>query len=78
MKSETFYEFIANIFYPFLLKNNIRLPVILFIDGHKGHLTYQLSQLCSDLKIILIALYPNSTRILQPANVAAFRLLKSG
>jgi len=78
MKSETFYEFIANIFYPFLLENKIKLPVILFVDGHKSHLTYQLSQLCSDFNIILIALYPNSTRILQPADVAAFRPLKSG
>lgn len=78
MKSETFYEFIANIFHPFLLQNNIKLPVILFVDGHKSHLTYQLSTLCSDLQIILIALYPNSTRILQPADVAAFRPLKEG
>lgn len=38
---------------------------------------YQLSQLCSDLNIILIALYPNSTRILQPADVAGFRPLKA-
>lgn len=78
MKSETFYEFIANIFHPLLLQNNIKLPVILFVDGHKSHLTYQLSTLCSDLQIILVALYPNSTRILQPADVAAFRPLKEG
>lgn len=78
MKSETFYEFVANIFHPFLLLNNIKLPVILFVDGHKSHLTYELSKLCIDLQIILIALYPNSTRILQPADVAAFRPLKEG
>lgn len=75
MKSETFF---ANIFHPFLLINNIKLPVILFVDGHKSHLTYELSKLCSDLQIVLIALYPNSTRILQPADVAAFRPLKEG
>jgi len=40
MKSETFYEFVANILHPFLLLNNIKLPVILFVDGHKSHLTY--------------------------------------
>jgi len=78
MKSETFYEFIANIFHPFLLQNNIKLPVILFVDSHKCHLTYQLNTFCSDLQIILVALYPNSTRILQPADVAAFRQLKEG
>jgi hypothetical protein len=33
--------------------------------------------LCKELQIFLIALYPNSTRILQPADVAAFRPVKS-
>ncbi|KAL4153947.1 hypothetical protein QTP88_001780 [Uroleucon formosanum] len=78
MKSEVFYEFIANIFYPFVVEKGIKFPIILFVDGHKSHLTYQLSELCTSLNIILIALYPNSTRILQPADVAAFRPLKSG
>lgn len=78
MKAEVFYEYIANIFYPFLVEKNIQFPVLLFVDGHKSHLTYQLSTLCSDLKIILIALYPNATRILQPADVSAFKPLKSG
>jgi len=78
MKAEVFYEYIANIFYPFLVENSIQFPVILFVDGHKSHLTYQLSNLCSQLKIVLIALYPNATRILQPADVSAFRPLKYG
>lgn len=78
MKSEVFYEYIANIFNPFLSDNNITKPVILFVDGHKTHLSYNLSQLCNELGIILIALYPNSTRILQPADVAAFKPIKNG
>lgn len=78
MKAEVFYEYIANVFHPFLIENNIQFPVIFFIDGHKSHFTYQLSNLCSQLNIILIALYPNATRILQPADVAAFKPLKSG
>jgi len=78
MKSEVFYELIANIFYSFVVERGIKFPIILFVDGHKSHLTYQLNELCSNLNIILIALYPDSTRILQPANVAAFRPLKSG
>lgn len=78
MVSEVFYEFIANVFHPFLIQSGIEFPVILFVDGHKSHLTYHLSNLCNNLKIILIALYPNATRILQPADVAAFRPLKGG
>ncbi|KAI4458133.1 dde superfamily endonuclease [Holotrichia oblita] len=54
------------------------VPVILFIDGHSTHLTYQLSELCRELQIITICLYPNSTRILQPADVAAFKPIKTG
>lgn len=33
--------------------------------------------LCKELQIILIALYRNATRILQPANVSAFRPIKN-
>lgn len=71
-----FYEFIGNVFHPYLINKNVEFPVILFVDGHKTHINYHLSQLCSQLKIELIALYPNATRILQPADVAAFRPLK--
>lgn len=78
IKSEVFFEFIGNVFSPFLTQSNIKRPVILFVDGHKTHFTYQLSNLCKELEIILVALYPNSTRILQPADVAAFRPVKSG
>lgn len=78
MKAELFFEYISNILYPFLIKTNVTFPVILFVDGHKTHLTYQLSCLCTSLNIILIALYPNATRILQPADVSAFRPIKSG
>src|SRR5699024_5725200 len=47
-------------------------------DGHSTHMTYQLSDLCSQLKIVLICLYPNATRIFQPADVSAFKPIKSG
>ncbi|KAK9754853.1 DDE superfamily endonuclease [Popillia japonica] len=77
MKGEVFIDYIKNVFYPYLKKTNIEFPVILFLDGHKSHLSYQLSQLCSELQIILIALYPNCTRILQPADVGCFKPLKS-
>lgn len=78
MKAELFYEYIANVFNTYLMENKVTLPVILFVDGHKSHLSYQLSTLCSELQIVLVALYPNATRILQPADVAAFRPIKAG
>jgi hypothetical protein len=76
MTAEVFYEYVANIFHPYLVKQNVIFPVILFVDGHKSHITYDLSVLCN-LQIELIALYPNATRILQPADVAAFCPIKS-
>lgn len=76
MKNENFYEYIGNVLHKYLVAKNTKFPVILFVDGHKTHLTLQTSELCSKLKIILVALYPNATRIMQPADVAAFKPLK--
>jgi hypothetical protein len=76
MTAEVFYEYVANVFHPYLLEQGVPLPIILFVDGHKSHITYDLSVLCKRLQIELIALYPNSTRILQPADVAAFSPIK--
>lgn len=78
MKNHLFYEYIGNVFYPYLKQNNIKFPIALFVDGHSTHLTYEISELCTKLEIILIALYPNSTRIMQPADVAVFKPLKEG
>ncbi|XP_030747745.1 jerky protein homolog-like [Sitophilus oryzae] len=76
MTGETFFEYIANVFYKWLTENNISFPVLLFVDGHSSHLTLTLSKFCSEKKIILVALYPNATHIIQPLDVAFFRPLK--
>ncbi|CAH2108761.1 unnamed protein product [Euphydryas editha] len=76
MTCEAFFEFIADIFHPWLKKESIPLPVILFVDGHASHLSLQVSQFCEKNGIILIALYPNATHLLQPMDVAVFRTLK--
>lgn len=78
MTAPVFYEYISNVFYKDLIAAGIKLPVILYVDGHKTHLTKEVSELCKSLKIHLIALYPNATRILQPADVASFKPLKAG
>lgn len=69
---------IGNVLHLFLRKNNVTFPIILFLDGHKTHLHKNLSNLCTALEIILVALYPNATRILQPADVATFRPVEAG
>ncbi|CAI6353666.1 unnamed protein product [Macrosiphum euphorbiae] len=77
MVSSTFYEYVSNGFFPWLIKNNIQFPVILFLDGHKSHLSLELTEFCAANKIILYCLPPNSTNIMQPCDVAIFKPLKA-
>ena len=65
MIAGTFYEYICNVFEPWLTRNNVKRPVILFVDGHASHMTMQLSDFCVLKQIEVIPLYPNSTHILQ-------------
>lgn len=57
--------------------DEIPKPVVLFIDGHKSHLTWHLSKWCDENGIILYALPPNCTHIMQPADVSLFKPLKT-
>lgn len=76
MTSETFYNYVANVFLPFIQTRKIQMPIALFVDGHSSHTTLQLAELCKKSGIILIALYPNATHVLQPMDVGYFRPLK--
>lgn len=78
MTSETFFEYIINIFHPWLTKEGIPLPIILCVDGHVSHLTLSLSEFCGKSGIVLIALLPNATHILQPIDIEVFHSLKNG
>ncbi|XP_063626422.1 uncharacterized protein LOC134798019 [Cydia splendana] len=76
MCSGTFYEYVTNVFNPWLIKENIEKPVLLFLDGHSSHLTLHLANFCSRNGIEVVALNPHSTHIMQPMDVAVFRPLK--
>lgn len=76
MTQESFYEYVTSVFYKWCLDNHLEFPIILFVDGHRSHLTLALSDFCVQHKIELIALYPNATHVLQPMDVALFRPLK--
>lgn len=76
MTGQTFFEYITNVFYPWLVEKSIPIPVILYLDGHASHLTLPLSEFCKDKGIEIVALYPNSTHFLQPMDVAVFHPLK--
>ncbi|TGZ48732.1 Tigger transposable element-derived-like protein [Temnothorax longispinosus] len=76
MTGESFFEYVTNVFYPWLVANSISFPVVLYMDGHSSHLTMALSEFCRIHKIILVALYPNATHVIQPLDVAFFRPAK--
>lgn len=77
MDGENFMAYIQNILHPSLVRRNVPLPVIYFVDGHASHMGVEAAELCANLGIILIALYPNATHIMQPADVAIFKPLKN-
>nr|CAI5865741.1 unnamed protein product [Callosobruchus analis] len=59
------------------MENCIKLPVLLFLDGHKSHINMELSKFCSEKGILLCCLLPSATHILQPCDVAIFKCLKN-
>lgn len=77
MKGEVFFEYIVNDFNSWLEENEIQKPVLLLVDGHKAHMSLMLSSMCETLGIILYALPPNTTHMLQPADVSVFAPLKA-
>jgi len=75
--TETFYEYIVNVFYHWLLKNSIQFPVIIYLDGHSSHTSIPLIQFCRSNNIELIKLFPHSTHISQPLDVTFFAPFKA-
>lgn len=76
MTAKTFAEYLKKIFYPELCRKGVEFPVVVFVDGHSSHFSFETQAFCEEKKIILIALYPNSTHLMQPMDVAIFGPLK--
>lgn len=77
MKADSYFEYIANVFKPWLTKNNIERPVVLFADGHFSYFTFHVAKFCMEHGIELIILLPNTIHLLQPLDVGFFRVLKN-
>lgn len=74
--STCYYEYIVNILYPRLVKNSIKFPVLILLDGHNSHINMDLHDFCVEHEILLYVLYPNTTPILQTCDVGIFHPLK--
>lgn len=77
MTSDIFYSYITKTFYPWIKEHNIPLPIVVLLDGHASHLSLPLCEFCNRNEIILVALPPNSTHIMQPIDVGVIFPLKS-
>lgn len=76
MNGEVFYDYIKNRFYPWAIQQKLKFPIVVLLDGHASHLTLPLSEFCNRNEIILIALPPNATHIMQPIDVGIIFPLK--
>lgn len=76
MRADVFYEYVANGLHQWIMEHNIKKPILFFVDGHRSHMSVELSRFCDENGIILYALPPNSTHMMQPADVAVFKPLK--
>lgn len=43
MTDESLFEYIANVFYPWVVQNKTKFRIVLFLDGHASHLTIAFS-----------------------------------
>lgn len=76
MDGETFLSFVQ-VFAKHLRVNNITLPVLLYLDGHSSHLSYDVAKYCKENGIILYCLPPHSSHAMQPLDVGFFGPLKN-
>lgn len=51
---------------------NTQNPIFYFLDGHKSHYSFKFIMWCRENFIIIIAFFPNATRILQMCDVAMY------
>ena len=57
-------------------KHAVQRPVVLFLDGFRGHFSMQISALCREKQIQPWVFRPFMTHILQPLDLVAFGPLK--
>ena len=75
MDSETFVTCLEALD-EFATQQNIKRPIILYIDGHKTHCTFEAAQFCNTHDIILYCLLPHASHITQPLDVGVFSSLQ--
>ena len=73
---EGFLQFIKA-FDQFITKENVKKPVVLWMDNHSSHRSIPALTLAKEQGIHIMALLPNATHLIQPADIGFFNPLKS-
>ena len=72
-----FLSFLRDIFIPHVEKEQIKKPVILYVDGHTSHKSLEVSEMCSQNGIILYCLKAHASHLIQPLDQAVFSPMKA-
>lgn len=75
MQDFNFEAWIITIFIPFV--SDYEKPVLLTLDGHNSHLTYNTVKEAMANNIIILCLPPNTSHALQPLDVGVFKSVKA-
>lgn len=77
MDAEVFVKWLQNVFVPAADARNVKKPVLLLIDGHSTHVTYEASSICIANGKELYCLLEHASHILQPLDLRLFNTLKT-
>ena len=61
---------------PGVTERGIKLPVVLFVDGHSTHGTLEASTFCRENNVILYCLLDHPSHIIQPCDLRLFSAMK--
>lgn len=72
IKGISYYEYITNVFYPWLIKQNVNFPIVVYLGKHVEHVSVLLVNFCLEKNIELIGLPPRFAHLIHPLNIAIF------
>ncbi|MEW8544190.1 MAG: hypothetical protein AB2693_11710, partial [Candidatus Thiodiazotropha sp.] len=76
MDKDLFATWLKDVFLPGVKERGIKLPVVLFVDGHSTHGTLEASTFCRENNIILYCLLEHASHIIQPCDLRLFSAMK--
>ena len=74
--SDTFLDFLK-VFRSWVIQLGCTFPVVLWLDGHRSHISEESARWAREQDIILYLFLPNSTNLLQPFDVGVAASLKA-